>query len=171
MANQVVDLNNPFKDVYQALDLAEQRKAMRGAMRREGNNLKKLAAANLQGSGLGQGTKQKLAKGIRMRVYPARFGSGFMISVKPGKGKGYHKNRRGLEKPVLLWAEDGTKYRKTKTRTKIFARKRKGHSTGRMRRYGFMRKTEEQAPQIVEQNLFADFQKNLEKAARKKGLI
>lgn len=171
MASHTVDLSNPFKDVFQALDLKDQRKAMRSAMRREGNRLKKQAIANLQGSGIGQGTNGRLSKGIRMRVYPDKFGTGFMLSVKPHKKQGFHKNRQGKEKPVLMWAEEGTKYRKTKTKTKVFARKRKGHVTGRMKRYGFMRKTGGQATQIVERNLFSDFQKNLERAARKKGLF
>lgn len=171
MASQIVDIEKPFNDVFQALDLKDQRKAMRGAIRREGNRLKKHAIIELQSSGIGQGTKQRLSKGIRIRVYPDKFGAGFMLSVKPHKKQGYHKNRQDKEKPVLMWAEDGTKYRKTKTKTKVFVRKRKGHVTWRMKRYGFMRKTDEQATRIVEQNLFSNFQKNLERATRKKGLL
>lgn len=171
MTSQIVDLNKPFGEVFKALDLKTQHKAMRSAMRREANRLKKTATVNLQISGIRQGTRQKLSKGIYARVYPDKYGMGFMISVKPRKRKGFHKNRQGLEKPVLMWAEEGTLLRKTKTRTKVFVRKRKGHLTGRMRKYGFIRKTEEQATHIVEKNLFNDFQKNIEKAARKQGLI
>lgn len=171
MTSQIIDIDRPFVDVFKALDLKEQRKAMRGAMRREGSRLKKQAASNLRASGLGQGTKQNLSKGIRVRVYPDKYGVGFMLSVKPNKKQGYHKNRKDLEKPVLFWAEEGTRLRKTKTKTKFFVRKRKAHATGRMKRYGFMRKTDEQAAQIVEQNLFTDFQNNLKNAARKQGLL
>lgn len=164
-------LEGPFSGVLQALDLKAQRKAMRGAMRREGNMLKKRASANLSASGIGQGTRRRLSRGIRMRVYPEKYGAGFMLSVRPRKKQGYHLNRSGLEKPVLLWAEEGTGYRKTKTATRVFARKRRGHPTGRMRRYGFMRKTEEQSARAVENDLFGEFRKNLERAARKKGLL
>lgn len=179
MATTVVDINRPFGSVYQALDLKAQRKAMRSAMRRESNRLRKAAVSNLQSSGIGHGTKHSLSKGIRARVYPEKYGAGFMVTVKPHKanrktGQGeasMHRNRQGLKKPILSWAEEGTDLRRTKTKTKIFTRKRKGHATGRMRRYGFMRKTDNQAEQIVERNLFNDFQENIEKAARKQGLL
>ncbi|MGI6233401.1 MAG: hypothetical protein ACOYJF_11255 [Prevotella sp.] len=169
MASGEVDIRNPFVSIYKALSLKDQRKALRGAMRREANRLKKQAAENMATSGLGSGTNQKLSKGIRTRVYPSRYGAGFMLSVKPRRKKGFHKNRQGLEKPVLMWAEEGTNPRKTKG--SFFSRKGKGHVTGRMRRYGFLRKTEQQAGQTVEQNLFRDFQDNLNKAARKQGLL
>lgn len=176
MESTALDIDKAFGDVYRALDLKEQRKAMRGAMRREGNRLKKQAAANLQGSGMGTGTKQKVSKGIRVRVYPDRYGAGFMLSVKPRGRHGVHKNRFGKEKPVLMWAEDGTRLRHTGRRLSSFFSKsrytgkkvrqyvRGGRSTGRMRRYGFMRRTEETAAQSVEQNLFGDFQRNMRKA-------
>lgn len=41
MKETVTDINKPFADVYKALDVKDQRKAMRSAMRREGNRLKK----------------------------------------------------------------------------------------------------------------------------------
>lgn len=169
MASSEVDIRNPFVSVYKALSLKDQRKALRGAMRREANRLKRQAAGNMTTSGLGPGTNQKLSKGIRTRVYPIRYGAGFMLSVKPRRKKGFHKNRQGLEKPVLMWAEGGTDPRKTKG--SFFSRKGKGHVTGRMRRYGFLRKTEQQSGPTVEQNLFHDFQDNLNKAARKQGLL
>lgn len=194
MASSVVDIDRPFGSVYEALDLKTQRKAMRGALRRESNRLRKKAVSNLQSSGIGHGTKHSLSKGIRARVYPEKYGAGFMVTVKPHKanrktGQGeasMHRNRfyddrtgargrtlKGTKRalPILQWAEEGTDLRRTKTKTKIFTRKRKGHATGRMRRYGFMRKTDNQAEQIVEQNLFKDFQANIEKAARKQGLL
>lgn len=62
---------------------------------------------------------------------------------KNGKGEaGYHTNRQGLKKPVLIWVEEGTKERKTKSNGgRRAARRRSAHSTGRMRRYGFMSQT------------------------------
>lgn len=47
MKETVTDINKPFSDVYKALDMKDQRKAMRSAMRREGNRLKKAAVSNL----------------------------------------------------------------------------------------------------------------------------
>ena len=184
MKNVVTDMKQPFKDVYAALDMKDQRKAMRSAMYREANRLRKTAATNLLATGIGSGTRQKLSKGIYTRVYPDKFGAGFMVSVKPHGGKrGIHTNRQGMAKPVLMWAEDGTRYRRVGKRTKSFFGKsrytgkstryynRSGHSTGRMKRYAFLAKTEAQAGASVEQNLFNDFQSNLEKTAKKKGLL
>ena len=104
-----INIEQPFREVFAALDLKDQRKALRGAMRREANRLKKSATANLRSSGLGQGTRQRLDKGFIVRVFPARLGAGFLVKVKPYRKKGYHLNRQGKEKPVLMWAEEGTK--------------------------------------------------------------
>lgn len=169
MAETATDLKRPFMEVYEALNLKEQRKAMRGALRREANKLKKAAVSNVAASGLGRGTRQSIAKSIRTRVYPRS--PGFMVTVKPFRKKGYHLTRTGKEKPVLMWAEDGTAFRKTKTQTKFFIRKKKGHSTGRMKPYRFMKKTEDTGMQDIENDLFQAFQSNLEKALKKKNLI
>ena len=47
MNQTVSDIKRPFLDVYKALDVKTQRKAMKGAMRREGNRLKKAAAFHI----------------------------------------------------------------------------------------------------------------------------
>lgn len=184
MSETVTDLDRPFADVYRALDMKVQRKAMRGAMRREGNRLKKAAVSNLAQSGIGQGTRRSLSGGIYVRTYPGRYGLGFMVSVKPhGRRKGVHLNRQGLEKPVLMWAEDGTRMRHAGRRISSFfgrsrftGRKvrqylRGGASRGKMRRYAFLAKTEQQTGGSVEDNLFDTFRGNLEMEARKRGLL
>ena len=66
-----------------------------------------VAKRSVEGSGINDAGK--LAKGVRVRVYPR--GGGFMITVKPHGKSGYIKNRHGLEKPVLMWAAEGTKQR------------------------------------------------------------
>lgn len=184
MGETVTDIKRPFADVYKALDLKTQRKAMKSAMRREGNRLKKAAVDNLRSSGIGKGTKRSLSSGIYVRTYPDRYGMGFMVSVKPhGRRKGIHLNRQGKEKPVLMWAEDGTRYRKAGRRISSFFGKsrftgkkvrqylRGGANRGQMERYAFLAKTEQQAMDGVEANLFNDLQNNIEKAARKQGLL
>lgn len=184
MNETVTDLSKPFADVYKALDMKSQRKAMRSAMRREGNILKKAAVTNLRASGIGQGTRRSLSTGIYVRTYPDRYGLGFMVSVKPhGSRKGVHQNRQGKDKPVLMWAEDGTRLRRSGRRiSSFFGRSRftgksirqymrGGASRGRMRRYAFLAETEQQTGASVEGNLFTAFQNNLEKAARKQGLL
>ncbi len=184
MNETVTDLTKPFASVYNALDMKTQRKAMRSAMRREGNRLKKAAVDNLGQSGIGAGKKRNLSSGIYLRTYPDRLGLGFMVSVKPhGKRKGIHLNRQNLEKPVLMWAEDGTRLRHVGRRISSFFTKsrfsgkkirqyiRGGASRGKMKRYAFLAKTEEQTADSVEKNLFDTFQNNVERAARKQGLL
>lgn len=167
--SEVKDLDRPFADVYKALDMKEQRKAMRGAMRKAAGSVRKRAAQAVGASGLGNAAA--VAKGLRARVYPDRYGLGFMVSSKPYGKKGYHRNRQGKEKPVLMWAESGTKSRQTRSRSKFFIRARRGHPTGRMPRYGFMGEAESASAAQVEQSLFGQFQQNLEKRARKLGLV
>ncbi len=184
MNEAVRDLENPFSDVYRALDMKSQRKAMRSAMRREGNTLKKTAVMNLGQSGIGGGTRRSLSSGVYVRTYPDRYGLGFMVSVKPhGRRKGIHLTRQNKEKPVLMWAEDGTRNRRSGRRVSSFFRKsrftgkrvrqyfRGGANRGKMRRYAFLAKTEEQTGDQVEGRLFDTFNKNLERAARKQGLL
>lgn len=184
MKETVTDINKPFADVYKALDVKDQRKAMRSAMRREGNRLKKAAVSNLGQSGIGSGTKRSLSSGIYVRTYPDRYDLGFMVSVKPhGRRKGIHLNRQNMEKPVLMWAEDGTRQRHVGRRISSFFGKsrftgkkirqylRGGASRGKMKRYAFLAKTEQQTADSVETNLFNNLQNNVEKAARKQGLL
>lgn len=184
MNETVTDIQKPFASIYKALAPKDQRKAMRSAMRREGNRLKKAAVSNLAQSGIGQGTKRSLSSGIYVRTYPDRYGLGFMVSVKPHGGrKGVHLNRQNKEKPVLMWAEDGTRLRHVGRRISSFFGKsrftgkkvrqyrRGGASRGKMKRYAFLAKTEQQTADSVETNLFASLQKNVERAARKQGLL
>ena len=183
------DIRNIFGDVYAALDLSEQRKALRGAMRREGNRLRDAAAK--AASGLANRGGGSFKKNIRVRVYPPRYGAGFMVSVKGRNGhdpKIMHKTRdrrrrdgrvvAGGLKPVLMWAEDGTRQRRTGRRRRgesalsYYGRKyrryrRSGRRTGAMPRYGFLGWAERTQAEGVERRLFADFQANLEKRARK----
>lgn len=181
--NVKIEIDRAFGDVYAALDMAEQRKALRRAMGKEGARVRRVAVANLGSSGLGKGTYRPVDKGIYVRVYPPRYGTGFMVSTKPNGKKGIHVNRQLLKKPVLMWAEDGTAGRNVGRRKQSFFGKsrftgkairhyvRGGHSTGRMRSYGFMAKTERETGASVEGNLFAQFSSNLDKAARRRGLL
>ena len=70
-----------------------------------------------------------------------------------------------------MWAEEGTKYRNTKSKTKFFVRKRKGHATGRMKAYGFMEKAAPEMFRSVEEGLSRELGIAVEKVARKCGFI
>lgn len=150
---------------------AQLRKALRSGLRREATRVRRVAVQKLRGTTLS--LRGGMEKGIRTVVY--RRGTGFKVTVKPKVGgrtenKGFHTNRRGQLKPVLAWAETGTRMRRTKTKTRIFRRSRKGHSTGYMRGYHFMEDAEREAPQTVEANLGHDLETAVTKAAKKAGI-
>ena len=65
---------------------------------------------------------------------------GFRVTVGTGRGNvGFHKTRQGVLKPVLMWAEDGTEYRRTRG-----SAKRPSRVTGKMKRYGFLERAKNQ---------------------------
>lgn len=151
----------------------QRRKALRGTCRRLAGQTRKRAVANLRSS-LNYDKGGDLERGVRAVVYKKR-AVGFRVTVgtkidrKRGRAYGYHKNRRGLEKPVLIWAEDGTAPRRTKTQTRVFTRSRRGHSTGSMRRYGFMDKTRSQTAPGVTAEFRREITDQIIKTARKYG--
>ncbi len=173
---QLEALTSNFNRLWQKLSPKEQRKSMTSAMRREANRLKRTAKANIKASGLS--TRTGVDRGVYARVYPKRYGLGFMVSVKPHGKRAIHTNRQGKQKPVLMFAEEGTTDRNVGTRKsgaswakgKYAAKryrqyKRTGHSTGRMPKYGFIERTEQTETAGIEQRLFADFERNVAKAA------
>lgn len=160
-----------LQKLYTDLDVKHRLKSLRGAFKREANAVRKTAINNLRGS---IRSDRDLEKGVRAIVFKRV--AGFRVTIgtrkanKNGKGEyGFHTNRQGVKKPVLIWAEEGTKNRKTKTKTKIFTRSRKGHPTGRMKRYGFMRQTRDQVVDGVTNNLHKEVIKSVEKVSKKYG--
>lgn len=163
------------------------KKSMRGALRAEARKAQKIAQSKLQTSGLQvRGDTADWKKGIRTRIYPDNKGMGFLVTVKAraasrktGTGeKSMHKTYQSIKKPdkygpkpVLMWAEEGTKIRKTKTQTKWGFRKRKGHSTGRMDAYGFMEDATPEMFQSVEAGLVPEVEKAVTKVAKKCGFV
>ena len=183
MSDNVIDLSKPFESVYKALDMKQQRKALNGAMRKEAKRVREEVVQSLHNSGIGQGTLTPLDKGIYTRIYPDKYGAGFMASIQPKNGKGIHVNRQMNEKPVLMWAESGTRPRHTGKRTssnnrrsrftgkKVKYYRRSGAYRGNMKPYHFMEDAERMDNDKVAENLFNQFQKNLERAAKKQGLL
>ena len=155
----------------------ELKKALRKALRRQAAEARKTAVASLRSSSLKvRGKRTDLERGIRSFIYNPARATGFMITVKArgasrnGKGeKGMHTNRFGLKKPVLMWAEDGTEPRRTKSRTRHHTRRRSTHRTGRMPAYGILKKAETDMYRQVEDGLTAQLEKAVEEAARKGG--
>lgn len=163
------------------------RNAIKGGLRRVAKGAAEIGRESLRGSGLMvKGDGGDWEKGVRPYVYSR--GGGFLVTVKArasrsGKDKGMHVNRVGARKPVLMWAEGGTRERRSKVarrRATFFERARTGKrvvrmnngvSRGRMPAYGFLAAAEGRMFAYAEQALAPDMDKAVEKAARKAGLL
>lgn len=152
-------------------------KALKGAFRREANRLRKAAVKNLRGS---LQSNKELESGVRRIVFKKKAGFRITIGTKKanrkGKGeRGYYisrsrrKNLTATGKPVLIWAEAGTASRRTKGRFGLFKRPQKAHSTGTMKRYGFMRKMHDAESGKVTNNIHNEVVKSIIKTSEKYG--
>lgn len=174
MARSIDYDDKNLQRLFAELEPKRRLQAIKGGFRREANQVRKTAINNLRSS---IQSNKDLEKGVRAIVFKRK--AGFRVTVgtkragKNGKGEaGFHTNRQGLKKPVLIWAEEGTAERKTKpkqgTRRRA-ARLRASHRTGRMKRYGFMAQT----LSSVRDTVTADIQKmvteNVEQVAKKYG--
>ena len=171
------------------------RSALKRSYRAEAKKALGIARRYLGASGMQvQGNKSDWDKGIRSHIYSK--GGGFMITVKAhranlkGQGeKSMHQNRKGFKKPVLMWAEEGTKprqrggkkvrikhgiygtHRSGKTRYWTETIRKDGISTGQMGAYGFLDRATPEMFQTVERDLGAEVGIAVEKVARKCGFI
>ncbi len=147
--------------LFSTMTVEQRAKALRGAFRREATQVRKVAIGNLRSSGLH--VSRGMEKGIKASVF--RTGAGFRVSIRGAM----HRNRRGLEKPILLFAEGGTVERTTRGRG-LFKR-RKRHSTGRMPRYAFMTKTLSAVRGTVSDALHEQVERSIIKTAQRYGCI
>jgi len=117
-----------WTDLMREMNKRQLRNSLKGAYRRVSKKVTGIAQDKLASSGLDvQGNRSDWKKGIRSYIYSR--GGGFLITVKPERGKrerGYHANRRygktitrGIRSgninqrklPILMFAEDGTRQR------------------------------------------------------------
>lgn len=149
-----------WEELLSRLNPRQLKKALRSAYRKVGTPLRKMAQASLLSRGPKdiQGNRRDWRTAIRFRGYP--MGCGFMLTLRPHGSKGFHTNRRGLQKPVLLFAEEGTQERRTR---------RGGFERGRMPAYGFMKAVEPELYDRAQRDLVPELDKALDKAAREAG--
>ena len=159
----------PLEDMLKLMDSRQIRKTMRGAYGAEARKVVKIARSHLASKSIEvRGSQADWAKGIRPYVYSGI--GGFMVTVKGIKGKSMHVNRNLDKKPILMWAEDGTKRRHTKTATRVWTRKRKRHYTGSMPAIHVLAETEEAMRSNVETDIGAELEKKAIKIIKKSGL-
>lgn len=160
-----------LQKLFVAMDPKQRMKALKGAFRKEANRVRKAAVNNVRAS---IRSDRDLEKGVRALVFKRK--AGFRVTVgtknanKNGKGEsGFHTNRRGLKKPILMWADIGTAQRRTKSATRIWTRSRKGHSTGRMKRYAIIAKTQNQVSDSVTDSLHKEVVDSIIRVSKKYG--
>lgn len=163
-----------LQQLFADLEPKRRIQALKGGFRKEANKVRKTAVNNLRSS---LHSNKDLEKGVRAIVFKRK--AGFRVTVgtkranKDGKGEaGYHTNRQGLKKPILIWAEMGTAERKTKpkqgTRRRA-ARLRSSHKTGRMRKYGYMEQTLNDVRDTVTTDIHEMVTESVERVAKKYG--
>ncbi len=160
-----------LQKLFVELEPKRRLRAIKGAFRKEATRVRRVAINNLRDS---IRSDRDLEKGVRAIVFKKKAGFRITVGTKKATAKnkqayGFHKNRQGLSKPVLIWAEDGTEQRKTKTATKVYVRSRKGHNTGRMKRYGFIRKTRDEMAGKVTTDIHTEVINNIQSVAKKYG--
>lgn len=172
---RTIDYNDEnLQRLFAELEPKRRLQAIKGGFRKEANQVRKTAINNLRSS---IQSNKDLEKGVRVILFKRK--AGFRVTVgtkragKNGKGEaGFHTNRQGLKKPILIWAEEGTEERKTKpkqgTRRRA-ARLRASHRTGRMKRYGFMAQTLNSVRDTVTDNIHKMVTENIEQVAKKYG--
>ena len=170
MAATVQYDDEELQRLFAEMDTKRRLKALKGAFRREANRVRKTALNNLRIR-----SDRDLERGVRAVVFKRK--AGFRVTIgtkkagKSGKEYGFHINRKGLKKPVLIWTEAGTKWRKSKkaTRYMVGGKWRTGTARGFMKRYGFMQKTAADVRDRVTDSLHDEVINSVRKVAKKHG--
>lgn len=167
MAQNIDYDDRQLQQLFAELEPKRRLQALKGGFRRAANQVRKVAVNNLRGS---IRSDKDLEKGVRAVVF--KRSAGFRITVGTSDDKGYHTNRQGLKKPILIWAEEGTEERRTKSKkgTRRRAnRLRSSHRTGKMKRYGFMERTLSSTCETVTDDIRQLVEENVLKIAQKYG--
>lgn len=165
-----------LRRLYAGLEPKNRARVFKGAFRRVGNHVRKVAKGNLLGAGINNA--EKVSAGIRVVVFKRE--AGFRVTTasrkanRNGKGeRGMHLNRRNLKKPVLAWAEAGTARRKSRRRIRFRAKNGRWYTSsrdrGRMPRYGFMARTRLQVRDSATDMVHGEIIKKVEQIAKKYG--
>lgn len=167
MAKTVEYDDRELQRMFAELGSKQRLQAVRAGFRKAAYRLRREAVKNLRAA---RGKSDRnLEKGVRALVFKRK--AGFRVTVgtkranKKGKGAaGFHTNRRGEEKPVLIWMEDGTRYRKTKGRWGSKPRR-----TGYMERIGFIDKAVREKKESITADLHNLVADSVMKTAKKYG--
>lgn len=177
MSTDVYYDDSNLQRLFEQLTPAQRKRMFRGAMGRAATTVRKSAVKNLRSS---IHSSKDLEKGIRKIVYKQKL-LGFRLTVgtkrasKDGKRKavGFHRNRQGKDKPVLIWAEEGTVRRKAKSGARFKSGNKwvntKSKDRGKMRASKFMEAAKRQSMPRVATNVREEITKGIIKMAKKYG--
>jgi hypothetical protein len=178
MKASVTYTDRQLRQLFDELEPKRRLQTLKSAFRREANSVRRTAIQNLRASTNLHGSQLHVTRDMEQSIRAVVFKkiAGFRVTIgtkranKYGKGElGMHINRRGLKKPINIWAEIGTNERYTRSRSKVYVRSRASHPTGRMKRYGYLRKTRDQVSDTVTDNLRSELVNSTIKASKKYG--
>lgn len=136
-----------WDELLRAMDGRQIRNTLKVSYRRIGRQVLAIARARLASSGLANAARMRSC--VRLRVYSR--GGGFMVTVRPHGKQGYYRRRQdGKEKPVVMWAEEGTKERYRRHGAIGYMANSR---TGRMPAYHFLNGLEQRGYTIIETSL------------------
>lgn len=167
MAQNIDYDDRQLQQLFAELEPKRRLQALKGGFRKAANQVRKVAVNNLRGS---IRSDKDLEKGVRAVVF--KRSAGFRVTVGTSGDNGYHTNRQGLKKPILIWAEEGTEERRTKSKKGTHRRAnrlRSSHRTGKMKRYGFMERTLSSTRETVTDDIHQLVEENVLKIAQKYG--
>lgn len=153
-----------YAHLYTEMQPRQRMQALKGAFRRTSTKLRRATVEQLRADG--PRTNGRLEKCVRRVLLNAKRGSaGFKVTLMGVRGRttGFYRNRRGQLKPVLVFAEDGTAPRNTRKG------KRARHSTGRLRRYGFLDKATKQLGPSIGDDVKNELKEQIKRIAAKYG--
>lgn len=159
-----------WTELLRAMDGKQIKSTLKTAYGRIGKEIADLARASLTSSDIRNASRMKRL--IRVRVYPD--GGGFMITVRPHGSSGFYTNHAGLQKPVLMWAEEGTRERKPRHKTAYVVRTVEGrfittHGMGAEKAYHILTPAEQRGGQIIQAELPSDIEAAAVKRMEKTG--
>lgn len=142
-------------------------KAFKAAFRASAKEVRKMAISNMKSAKGGKkgslNASSRMEKGVRAEVFKKT--PGFHVTIRPKKtatkkqqavkSEYWLRRYQGIRDAGILdvWLEGGTVRRKTKSKTKVWTRSRKGHDTGSLDAYEFMKKTKSEAEVTAASNL------------------
>lgn len=170
------DYEKMFGEVLSCFDRRDIRAALRSGYRKVANKGAKIVRDASRQRIKIRGDRRSWDKSIRVYVYSK--GGGFVITTKFHGKQGFHRNRCGKEKPVVMWAAEGTVERYVRGKgVRSLLWRRKGFTgsglprRGRMPNYGFVDATTPQVYTMVENDLYKELNQAVNKRAAKLGML